>query len=273
MWLRKGYRFRPNYLHHVQSSYAAKATTLDFSRSSAPATINNWVSCATHGTIKSIVDRIPDWMVMYLINAVYFQGTWTNPFNPTLTRQGTFTTGDNRQVHVPMMSQENQFSYLRRSTFQALSMPYGTGRFTMDIVMPAPGVSLDSFAKRAGPTTWRSWMSHLSRTFLAVQVPRFTITNDFDLTTPLGEMGMAPAFHGGFDGMCYPPGCFISSVRHKTFLKVWEKGTTAAAATAVGVGASAMPMSMTVNRPFLLAIRDTTTGTLLFFGAVNDPTG
>jgi serpin B len=63
----------------------------------------------------------------------------------------------------------------------------------------------------------------------------------------------------------------ISRVEHKTFIDVHERGTEAAAATAVGMSVTSLPPSITIDRPFLFAIRERTSGTLLFVGRVGDP--
>jgi len=51
-----------------------------------------------------------------------------------------------------------------------------------------------------------------------------------------------------------------------------EKGTTAAAVTSVEVGVTSAPIGFTADRPFLFAIRERLSGTLLFTGLVYDPT-
>ena len=67
----------------------------------------------------------------------------------------------------------------------------------------------------------------------------------------------------------------IDEVRHKTFVEVNEEGTEAAAVTSVGMmRASFTPkkiFSMVVDRPFFCAIRDERSGTILFMGAINNP--
>src|SRR5947209_3639818 len=100
LWARLGEHFRQDFMQRVRAAYGARVTALDFNASSAPATINAWVQCATHNTITSIVDHIPPDMVLYLMNAVYFHGAWTVPFNPQQTRSEPFTLGSGSQKTV-----------------------------------------------------------------------------------------------------------------------------------------------------------------------------
>jgi serpin B len=77
--------------------------------------------------------------------------------------------------------------------------------------------------------------------------------------------------------MVVPPAtAAISDVLHKTFVEVNEEGTEAAAVTGVKMMATAMPrpedkFSFVCDHPFLCAIRDDVTGSVLFLGAIFDP--
>jgi serpin B len=275
IWARLGVRFRADFLQHARSSYAARVTALDFRSPQAASTINGWVSCATHKTITSIVDRIPSSVIMYLIDAVYFHGAWSSPFESGLTREQPFTTGAGRQEEVPLMAQRGSFDYYRGSDFQEVALPYGGDRrFEMDVLLPRRGLSLAQLERRLTPAVWGRWTSSFRPTGVALSLPRFRLSNSFNLDKPLKTLGMGAAFDGGadFSGLCIGS-CSISSIRQGTFLRVDERGTTAAAVTVVGI-ATAMPRitsTMTVDRPFLTAIRDSRTGAILFLGAINDP--
>jgi serine protease inhibitor len=274
LWARSGVPFRAPFLQHARSSYSAKVQTLDFGAASAPATVNAWVKSATGGKISTIVDRIPPDVILYLINAVYFHGTWAHPFSPTATRSHTFASGSGA-TQVQMMSQQGNFPYARTSNAEVITLPYKGGRYSMSIVLPAAGVSLRSLAQQLTPSVWKSWLARTRTAYGAISLPRFSLTNDQQLAAPLTRLGMGTAFssRANFSGMCVQP-CRLSQARQKTFLNVDENGTTAAAATSIGVSPTATQQttfSMVVDRPFLLSIQDASTGSILFFGAVNQP--
>ena len=92
---------------------------------------------------------------------------------------------------------------------------------------------------------------------------------DTQMQQALTALGMG--IQGNLSGIY--PGAFISDVEHKTVVEVNETGTVAAGATSVGISISAMqdPVNLTVNHPFFYAIRDNTTGELLFVGVLMNP--
>ena len=274
LWARSGVPFRTPFLQHARSTYNARVSSLDFRSASAAATINAWVKHATGGKIPTIVGRIPPNLMLYLINAVYFQGSWARPFNPAATHAHTFTTSAGA-TQVQMMSEQGIFPYAKTSHAEVITLPYNGGRFSMSVVLPAAGVSLQSLARTLTPGVWRSWTGGTHDAYGSISLPRFSLTTDGQLAAPLARLGMGSAFsqNADFAGMCVQP-CRLSQARQKTFLNVDEHGTTAAAATSIGVSPTAMQQStfsMVVDRPFFLSIEDASTGSILFFGAVNTP--
>jgi serpin B len=214
--------------------------------------------------------------VMYLINTVYFRGLWSSPFNRYPTSKGPFTTGEGQSKQISLMHQEQGFPYYQGPDFQAISLPYGAGRFSMVAILPRRGLSLQTFARRLTADTWRDWTSHLRYTMIDLAFPRFTLRNQFSLKPALSSLGMSRAFgpHANFSGLCTSMFCRISQVLQKTYLNVYEKGTTAAAVTLVAIATTSLgapPPKMIVDHPFLLVIRDKLTGAILFLGAISDP--
>jgi len=275
LWARAGIPFRPQFLQDTRRFYGARVSSLDFRSPSAPATINAWVSCATNGKIASIVNSIPPSMVMYLLNAVYFHGDWAAPFNAAATRPQPFTRADGSQATVPLMQNSGHFPYYRAANFEAITLPYHAARFSMTVLLPSKGVTLASLGRRLTAAQWQSWTSHSQTRYGSLALPRFSLANDVQLNAPLRSLGMGQALdtHADFSGICRQR-CRISSVRHKTYLNVDENGTTAAGVTSIGVGITAVQtpqFHMVVDRPFLVSIQDSTTGSVLFFGAVNTP--
>jgi serpin B len=111
-----------------------------------------------------------------------------------------------------------------------------------------------------------------------LQLPKFAFTSGSALKDTLASLGMAIAFARGadFSGINGQRGLFITNVYHKAFVKVDEVGTEAAAATALPEAKTAEPQRpkvLTIDRPFLFAIRHVKTGAILFLGRVVDPRG
>jgi serpin B len=275
LWARTGTRLRAAFTDDAARDFAAHVTHLDFSSPAALAAINGWVSCATRGTIPTILRSIPPDVMLYLLNAVYFSGKWSAPFKTQDTHPRPFTTGTGQQVQVPTMDRIGTYAYDAGTNAQVVALPYGSGRFQMIVLVPTHNISLRGFRSQLRPAAWQAWISSLRPMQGEVALPRFSVANTFRLNGVLAALGMSQSFSNGadFSGMCVQR-CKLTEVRHKTFLKVYEAGTTASAATSVGVAPVAVPRAnfhLLVNRPFFLAIRDSETGAILFWGGINDP--
>jgi serpin B len=117
---------------------------------------------------------------------------------------------------------------------------------------------------------WARVAAGLENGRVMVSMPRFTLEFETDLIKALQAMGIQAAFDPGladFSRMSRGGGLFISEVKHKTFVDVNEEGTEAAAVTAVVIDRSAPP-NFRVDRPFLFAIRERFSGTILFAGRI-----
>ncbi|NSW80082.1 MAG: serpin family protein [Chthonomonadetes bacterium] len=279
LWARQGVTFKQQFLEVNKQYYSAQISVLDFSDPNAPATINRWVDGNTKGKIKKIVDNIPANTVMFLINAIYFNGKWQKPFDKSLTQQKPFHLANGEQKPVPMMKQTGRFSYLKGEGFQMVSLPYGGGRFSMVIVLPDEGVSLSEWMGTLDANRWKEWTSRLVMTDGELQLPRFKMDYGRTLNDALKSLGMEVAFlpdRADFSGMRNERDLFLQKVHHQAVVEVDEEGTEAAAVTSVQVGITSVqqprpPFKMVVDRPFLFAIRDTRAGIVLFLGAVYDP--
>lgn len=276
LWSNTGVPIQPSFVNQAQRSFGARLTTLPFTEPASLQTINGWVSCATHGKITSILPSLDPSAVMILVNALYFHGDWSAPFSKADTYRQPFHA-ETAIRDMPFMHNTLFLPYLATRNFQAVSLPYGRGRYSMVVVLPRPTMPLTQVEGDLSTRSWRGWMAGLKGTEVKLSLPRFTIRNSFDLTATLGTLGMRPALAAGadFSRMCVR-GCHISSVVHKTYLQVNEQGTTAAAVTAISLSGGGLPPKhieqMNVDRPFLLGLRDRVTGSILFFGRIVDPT-
>ena len=281
VWYRQTMTPAPTFLDAVRTAFDATVRPLDFASPDASAAINQWVSDQTRGRITEIVpSAIPGDVIAYLINAIYFKGAWTHRFDPAQTSTGAFRLRDGSTVSVPFMHGSEIPVRVAWSDPQVLvlDLPYSRGAWSMAIVLPAVGVSIDSVVASLTQQRWNGWMAALDSTALPVTLPRFTMRYELDSANAvLKALGMRIAFCDeppyvyDFNPMFPQAGACISRVKHKTFLEVNEEGTEAAAATSVGVGVTSVPQSFVVDRPFLLAIRERLSGTILFLGRIMNP--
>jgi len=277
LWARPGFPFHQSFLDANRRYFAAHVQHLDFEDPKSPATINEWVSDKTRGKIPDIVDRIDRDHILFLINAIHFKGSWSTRFDTQATRDGNFTLGDGSQVIHPMMSRTGRFQYFEGEGFQAVRLPYGTGRTAMYIFLPSSPSGLGDLLGKLSPQNWATWQAGFRESEGYLMLPRFSLETEYELAGPLKTMGMEVAFdpqRADFSAMCpVPPTVYIGAVKHKAVIDVDEEGTEAAAVTSVEIRVVSMPRGfhMVVDRPFLFAIGDSQTDLTLFMGVVFDP--
>jgi len=277
LWGRKDLAFQPDFIQRNTDCYGAEIASVDFLAPGTLDTINGWVKEKTHDKIDDLVKQ-PDLnvdTVLILINAIYFKGIWTVPFDEAGTEEGTFTLLDGTEQRRPMMSQSGHYNYYEDETVQAVSLPYGNGRISMYIFLPREQERFVEFQKALSAGDWKRWMVLFHDAEGEITLPRFKVEYEGELSQPLTGLGMGVAFgdQADFSGMGADP-LQISRVRHKTFVEVNEEGTEAAAATAVVMRAMSLappPFKMVVDRPFFCAIRDNQTGAILFMGFIVEP--
>ncbi len=274
IWHRQEMAFEQGFINLNKTYFNASVRGVDFD---APATlnlINAWVKDNTAGRIPQIIDEIKPEHVMFLINAIYFKGVWTYRFDPTQTKDDWFTTADGAQKAVKMMHQKARLHrFFSNQAFQAVDLPYGDAGFSMTILLPHRGVSLDSLIAAFNSEIWSDWMSSFAKREIGLAMPKFRMTFDITLNQVLHNLGMGVAFTeaADFSGMYKPKRLMISEVKHKTFVEVNEEGTEAAAATSVGMRPVSAPDELRIDRPFLFAIRDSHSQSILFIGKMEQP--
>jgi len=276
IWYRSDIKYQQNFFNLVHDYYQAEMQPITDATA-----INNWVSDKTRGKITSIIDRINPQDIMFLINALYFKGMWTNKFDSSATTERDFNLLDGSKIKHPLMSQSGKFRYFEDADFQAISLPYGQERLQMYVFLPSEKLGLKGFLDQLNADNWQKWTAQMYKREGHITLPRFKLEYKKKLNDVLISMGMEPAFNpnkADFSGM-YEAGSdeklFISEVLQKTFVEVNEKGTEAAAVTSVTMTlTSASPTQkfrMLVDRPFFCAIADNKTGALLFMGAITNP--
>jgi serpin B len=277
IWYRNGFPVLQKFLDDNRNYLDAEVSGLDFDQPSAVQTINGWVDTKTHGKIPTIIDVIPDNMMMYLINAIYYKGTWTYQFDPQSTRDTIFTCADGNTVSCKLMNQEATFAYYSDANMQVIDLPYSDRSFSMTIILPAAGTSIDQFTATLTQNQWNTIINQLDSSEVVLSLPKFKLEYKKKLNDELIAIGMGIAFsdHADFTRISQVGGLTISEVLHKTFVEVNEEGTEAAAVTAIGVGVTSIggPTKhfMSIDHPFIFAIREHQSGTILFIGKIVNP--
>ncbi len=281
----KGVPFRQPFLDADRDYFGAQVSALDFAKDDVKTAINSWVSANTHGMIPKMLEKgpTPD-TIIYLVNAVYFKGDWVAPFAHEGTSKEPFTRADGTKIDVDMMYSSDAKPYAANASLQATKLLYKGLDASFYVMLPREGVGLDAALaslEGTGFSDLRTAMIAPNTGEVILGLPKLDTEFGANLNEPLKAMGMPRAFDSmaaQFTGMAdLGVPIFIGNVTHKTKIKVDEKGTEAAAATVVeGMAGSAAPTAeppkIICDRPYLFAIVDEKTGTMLFLGMVGDPT-
>ena len=275
IWYRQGATVKAPFLEANRTFYDAEVQALDFFSPSATATINGWCAQKTHNKIKEIVKQVDPTTFMYLINAVYFKGAWTTRFEKKNTRSGDFRRADGSTQQVQMMRLRDTFRCASSDVCDYLEMDYGNHAFSMVIMLPKDGKTTQDVIATMDGKKWADAMQSLTLKEIRVLLPRFKAECEYPMHKYiLPDMGMKIPFNpmlADLSGIADVTGLYISKVIHKTFVQVDEEGTEAAGITLVGIIENSVKSSFfIVDHPFLFAIREKSTGVILFIGEIGE---
>jgi serine protease inhibitor len=278
IWYRDSFAPLQSFLDTNEEYYNAEISALDFSHPDAVNIINQWVSDATNRKIGGIIQSIPNDVLMYLINAIYFYGQWQYEFDKSQTKERDFYLSSGESIKVTMMEMEADLKYFDAGNMQMIEIPYGKGNFVMNVILPPNGVSPTQLLSDFDYSSWAEWTSGLYEKEVVLYMPKFKFEYSKSLVSVLQSLGMIDLFNeiaSDLSGINGTGGLFVSDVKHKTFIDVNEEGTEAAAVTATEVGTTSvnpdMPIYINLNRPFVFIIREISTEVILFAGVVSDP--
>ncbi len=281
IWYRDTWTIEQDFLDVNKEYFDAQVSPLDFNNPESRDIINAWVEEMTRGRIDEIVDQIDYDHLMFLINAIYFKGVWTKEFVPENTRKRPFYISPGKAKEVMTMETEGDFGYAEMDGYRVAELTYGQGNYSMLIFLPDHDADVDEMIDKLDAEEWNSLPTALdSKHKLNVRLPRFTFEYDNDIDDALKRLGMTDAFNENADlsKIAGPPGqLYISRVRHKSFVEVNEEGTEAAAVTSVEIRVTSIDPDAPqitmfhVDRPFVFAIKEKYTNSLIFLGRVMEP--
>lgn len=267
IWVDKHITLNPEYVRDVKDWYSSEASSEDMNSPATIKKINGWCSDHTSGKINGILDEDDKGIVTLLANALYFKGTWMQKFERTF--DGKFKGISGKVSKAKMMSLTRDLKYSKNAGWSMVELPYGNGAFLMDVLLP-DGSFKDGVAG-LDTKAWESLTDGLRTGNIHVEMPAFKMDYAIELKEILISLGMKDAFSGAadFSRMSSSP-MSIDFVRQKTFVDVNENGTEAAAVTAIGMKLTSAGPAFTIDfiadRPFVYAIREASTGALIFIG-------
>jgi serpin B len=288
LWAEQDAHFLPAYLALVQTNYGAGFHPVDFKSDpeGARATINQWVEKQTNDKIQNLLGpgTVTPLTRLILTNAIYFKAAWADQFSKSATKNGDFHISASKTIQAPTMHRSGHYYYFKGPSIQALLLPYEKDEVSMLILLPDEVDGLPALERSLTAANLEKWIESLGYAEeVIVSLPRFNITQQFELSSELKKLGMKAAFDASdadFSGIAGDKSLVVSAAIHKAYIDLDENGTEAAAATAVVMMPTAIPpmrnppppIVFTADHPFLFLIRENASGAILFMGRVTDPT-
>ncbi len=272
LWAKKNVKVKKSFINNSKKYFYAEVKN-----NTNPSLINKWVSNKTHKKINKIVPE--DLQIdTALINAIYFNGTWSSKFNKDITRDRYFTTIKGKKIKVPTMYKSETMPYYENDKYQVAKLSYKGNKMSMYVFLPNENSSIDNFVKDFSEDEFLNASKNLKTKKVNLYLPKFKTECSFELTESLKELGMKSAFGTGADFSGVADQLFVSKIIHKTYIDVNESGTEAAAVTAVICELGASPnsfkvkeISMIVDRPFFFVLSDDESNIPVFMGVITEP--
>ena len=273
LWVDDNFSIRNRYVGLMLKDFDALVTTQNFSDPATIKAINNWCAEHTNGKITEIIDELNPNIVMVLVNALYFNAPWLDPFEEYLTVDAPFH-GSVKESKVRMMSRKAYMNYAEYMGCQLVELPYEGGRYTMYVLLPPENMDMEEVVGYLSEDAYKTALASLQSKEVLLKMPKVKAETSLLLNDSLRDMGIMTAFTSAadFSGIAEMGPLALDQVRQKCYVEISEKGTEAAAVTSAQIRmTSARPSSferMTVDRPFLFFITDIQEDNILFAGRI-----
>ena len=274
IYFKLGKSINPQFKADMQNYYDAHVEAINFNSGNIVNKINDWCKSHTDGKIPELLKKgeLHPNRRMYLLNAVYFNASWTSKFDPRSTRDLDFVTLDGKTVKRPMMHREGRAAYGKNDLCKMLCLPYGNKAYSMVVLLPNEGKTTDDIIRNLSAQKLKEWQSQMRTQDVDILMPRFTTESETHLEDILSSMGMPRAFGGDaeFPNMLkgYHDELYVSMMKQKAKIEVNEEGTKAAAVTVeedVAIGVNFYKYFY-ATRPFVYYIMEKNTGAIFFMG-------
>ena len=272
--LNKEFKLKKKFASTIADSYQGAVESLDFTNPESTKRINGWCSEHTNNMIPTIIDQVEPSAVAYILNAIYFNGTWTDKFDKNNTKKEQFNGYTRDIMYVDMMHRNAKYYYTSNDVYSAVTLPYGSGAYSMTVILPNEGKFISDLTKKLNADTIASLRRNMEECLVDLKLPRFTTEMKLPLkgiVAKLGAPSMFDATRADFSSFANG-NVYVSEMLQKAKIEVSEEGTKAAAVTMGMVKLTSMRpqeprrVDFHCDRPFVYMIQDNYTGAILFMG-------
>ncbi len=277
IWADSSFKMEKEFLQKSVTHFHADVRSIDLSNPDTPDVINGWIKEKTGGRIPEVIDSIDPTVDMILANAVWFRGKWAFPF-PVGSTPSVFYTPDG-YVQAPFMRDSQDLDVFKGRDCSGILLPYTDLRFTFLAVLPDKNVTPRKLIDAMTAESLSEWVQSKSTMKINLEMPKFEVKDKIGLIPLLQSLGMNAIFDPSSAelrnaGTSSKGNGYLSKVIQKTYCRVDEEGTEAAAVTTIESGSAAVeekPQTLVFDRPFLYAILETEHNTPLFLGIMENP--
>ena len=272
--LNKEFKLKKKFASTIADSYQGAVESLEFTNPESTKRINGWCSEHTNNMIPTIIDQVEPSAVAYILNAIYFNGTWTDKFDKNNTKKEQFNGYTRDIMYVDMMHRNAKYYYTSNDVYSAVTLPYGSGAYSMTVILPNEGKFISDLTKKLNADTIASLRRNMEECLVDLKLPRFTTEMKLPLkgiVAKLGAPSMFDATRADFSSFANG-NVYVSEMLQKAKIEVSEEGTKAAAVTMGMVKLTSMRpqeprrVDFHCDRPFVYMIQDNYTGAILFMG-------
>ena len=272
--LNKEFKLKKKFASTIADSYQGAVESLDFTNPESTKRINGWCSEHTNNMIPTIIDQVEPSAVAYILNAIYFNGTWTDKFDKNNTKKEQFNGYTRDIMYVDMMHRNAKYYYTSNDVYSAVTLPYGSGAYSMTVILPNEGKFITDLTITLNADTIASLRRNMEECLVDLKLPRFTTEMKLPLkgiVAKLGAPSMFDATRADFSSFANG-NVYVSEMLQKAKIEVSEEGTKAAAVTMGMVKLTSMRpqeprrVDFHCDRPFVYMIQDNYTGAILFMG-------
>ena len=272
--LNKEFKLKKEFASTIADSYQGAVESLDFTNPESTKRINGWCSEHTNNMIPTIIDQVEPSAVAYILNAIYFNGTWTDKFDKNNTKKEQFNSYTRDIMYVDMMHRNAKYYYTSNDVYSAVTLPYGSGAYSMTVILPNEGKFITDLTKNLNADTIAWLRRNMEECLVDLKLPRFTTEMKLPLkgiVAKLGAPSMFDATRADFSSFANG-NVYVSEMLQKAKIEVSEEGTKAAAVTMGMVKLTSMRpqeprrVDFHCDRPFVYMIQDNYTGAILFMG-------
>lgn len=277
------YKAKQEYLD-TMSALGSDVYETDLQSEGAVKDINGWVSDKTEGLIEKLREKPYDDLVRAaLLNALYFEAKWENPFLAEMTEKEEFTTSGGETIETDFVRDYETYRYyVNTDKAEGILLPYESGDMAFLAVRAKDGSTPAELLSTLTADDLQEMTDIDDTTYMNFSMPKFDVNYNQVLNDVFADIGLEKTMNenGGadltnmFDTQLAKS--MIIDAAQVVRVQVDEEGTKAAAVTEITTAETAFieepePVELHFDSPFLYAIVDTETAVPLFMGIMENP--